>query len=150
MSDQSEGVTLEELRIGLDLDPPPDEMRLIAEGLYESVEVLFGTSRERRPFSVFVRQGNGTVVGGVNARLAFGDLHVDQLWCAERIRRRGYASRLLACAEEYGRQHGAAAALLNTFDPALVGFYERRGYQLIGEVPGLAATHSVYFLRKEL
>lgn len=150
MADRINGAAVEDYVISLDLSPAPDEARLIAEGLYESVEALFETRRERRPFSVFARTAEGKVVGGVNARLAFGDLHVDQLWCAKRIRRQGFGSRLLQRAEEYGRENGAAASLLNTFDPDLVGFYERRGYHKMGEIPGLAATRPVYFMRKPL
>jgi GNAT superfamily N-acetyltransferase len=150
MAEQSNRATLEQYTIDLDMAPTPEEARLIAEGLYESVEALFETRRERRPFSVFARSPDGTVVGGVNARLAFGDLHVDQLWCSERIRRRGYGSRLLVCAEDYGRANGAAASLLNTFDPDLVGFYERRGYHMMGEIAGLAARRPVFFMRKPL
>lgn len=150
MAEQGNGAAMEPFTIDLEMAPAPEETRLIAEGLYESVEALFDTRRERRPFSVFARSPDGTVVGGVNARLAFGDLHVDQLWCAERIRRRGYGSRLLEYAEAYGRANGAAASLLNTFDPDLVGFYERRGYHRMGEIDGLAAKRPVYFMRKPL
>jgi ribosomal protein S18 acetylase RimI-like enzyme len=139
-----------DLVLSLDLAPSADDMRRIAEGLFETIESLFDTSLVRRPFSVFVRSSNGTLVGGVNARLAFGDLHVDQLWCSREIRGRGFGSRLLEEAEQYGREHRAAHSLLNTFDPALIGFYEKRGYSVMGTIPGLAARRPVYFLKKEL
>lgn len=136
--------------ITVDVAPPPDDVRRVAEGLFDSAETLLATGRTRRPFSVFVRAADGTLLGGLNARLVFGDLHIDQLWCAPSVRGKGYATQLLAQAEAFGRQHGADMALLNTFDPGLVTFYEHRGYQTIGEVAGLAAKRPVYFMGKSL
>ncbi|HSJ07587.1 MAG TPA: GNAT family N-acetyltransferase [Longimicrobiales bacterium] len=138
------------LDIVLDLEPAASDVRSVAEGLLEAAENYLATGRARRPFSVFVRSPDGALVGGVNARLAYGDLHIDQLWCARVIRGNGFATRLLERAEVFGRENGASAALLNTFDPELVRFYERRGYRTIGEVAGLAAGQPVYFLRKQL
>jgi GNAT superfamily N-acetyltransferase len=138
------------LALSLDLVPTAEDVRLIADGLFETVESLFATPLERRPFSVFVRTPAGAVVGGLNARIAFGDLHVDQLWCARQIRGRGYGSLLLREAEQYGREHKAEQSLLNTFDPGLLDFYGKRGYSLMGVVPGLAARRPVYFLQKPL
>jgi GNAT superfamily N-acetyltransferase len=140
----------DDLVLSLDLAPAPVDVRRIAEGLFETVESLFATSLLRRPFSVFVRARDGALVGGLNARLAFGDLHVDQLWCAREIRGRGFGSRLLEKAEQYGREHHAAHSLLNTFDPGLIPFYEKRGYSVMGTIPGLAARRPVFFLKKEL
>jgi GNAT superfamily N-acetyltransferase len=138
------------LVLSFDLEPSAAETRLIAEGLFETIEHVLGTPLLRQPFSIFVRAPGGAVCGGVNARIAFGDLHVDQLWCAREVRGRGYGSLLLAEAERYGRQQRAGQSLLNTFDAALVGFYEKRGYALMGVVPGLAARRPVYFLGKSL
>jgi GNAT superfamily N-acetyltransferase len=139
-----------DLEVVMDLDPAAADVRRVVEGLFDSVEAVLATGRGRQPFSVFVRAAGGALLGGLNARLVFGDLHIDQLWCAPDIRRKGYGTTLLVHAERFGRQHGAEAALLNTFDPDLVGFYERRGYETIGEVPGLAARRPVFFLRKAL
>jgi GNAT superfamily N-acetyltransferase len=139
-----------DLEIVLDVEPAASDVRSVAEGLLEAAESYLATGRSRRPFSVFVRSSDGALLGGLNARLAYGDLHIDQLWCAPVIRGHGFATRLLDRAEAFGRENGASAALLNTFDPELVRFYERRGYHAIGEVARLAAGQPVFFLRKQL
>jgi GNAT superfamily N-acetyltransferase len=139
-----------DLTLALELAPQAGDSRLIAEGVFQTVASLFGTPQERRPFSIFARTAAGMILGGVNARIAFGDLHVDQLWCAHQIRGHGCGSLLLRRAEQYGREQRADRSLLNTFDPGLLGFYEKRGYSLLGVVPGLAARHPVYFLLKPL
>lgn len=150
MSQRLEEDPVLDLRVVLDLEPAASDVRSVAEGLLEAAENYLATGRSRRPFSVFVRAPDGALVGGLNARLAYGDLHIDQLWCAPVIRGNGFATRLLERAEVFGRENGASAALLNTFDPELVRFYERRGYATIGEVAGLAAGQPVFFLRKQL
>lgn len=140
----------DEVKITIDVSPSPDDVRRVAEGLFDSAEALLGTGYRRRPFSVFLRGPDGSLLGGLNARLVFGDLHVDQLWCAPDVRGNGHATQLLAQAEAFAREHGAETALLNTFDAGLVTFYERRGYRTIGEVAGLAAKRPVYFMAKTL
>jgi GNAT superfamily N-acetyltransferase len=124
-------------------------VRTIAEGLERSIQEQLGANTVLR-FSLFVRTASGEVVGGLNARVAFGNLHVDQVWCDESIRVRGYATRLLTRAEKHALENGATAAVLNTLDRDLVTFYGRRGYRLIGEVDGLLGGRSVFFMRKEL
>lgn len=150
MAEIMDSQTKPDIRISIDSDPPSADVRRIAEGLFDAAEALLSTGQPRRPFSVFVRAVDGTLLGGLNARLVFGDLHIDQLWCAPSIRGRGIATRLLEQAERLGTENDADAALLNTFDPRLVTFYERRGYEVIGEVAGLAAKRPVYFMRKPL
>jgi GNAT superfamily N-acetyltransferase len=140
---------LSELSVSLETEPQHTDVRTVAQGLERSIQVQLGASKVSR-FSIFVRSAPGDVVGGLNARVAFGNLHVDQVWCDESIRVRGYGSELLERAERFAFEQGATAAVLNTVDPDLVTFYGRRGYRLIGEVDGLLGARSVFFMRKEL
>lgn len=140
---------LPDLDVSLETDPDHEDVRTVAEGLERSIQAQLGANTVLR-FSLFVRTSGGEVVGGLNARIAFGNLHVDQVWCDERIRVRGYATKLLTRAEAYALENGATAAVLNTLDRELVSFYGRRGYRLIGEVEGLLGGRGVYFMRKEL
>jgi len=142
-------MTLPDLSIALETDPHHADVRRVSEGLERSIQGQLGASTVLR-FSLFVRTAGGDVVGGLNARIAFGTLHVDQIWCDESIRVRGYATRLLTRAETHARSNGAAAAVLNTLDHDLLTFYRRRGYRLIGEVDGLLGGRTVFFMRKDL
>ena len=140
---------LAELSVSLESEPHHTDVRTVAEGLERSIQEQLGANTVLR-FSLFVRSARGDVVGGLNARVAFGNLHVDQVWCDESIRVRGYGSTLLARAEQFASEKGATAAVLNTVDRELITFYGRRGYRLIGEVDGLLGGRSVFFMRKEL
>jgi ribosomal protein S18 acetylase RimI-like enzyme len=137
------------LSLSLETSPRLDDVRTVAEGLDRSVQLQMGDGVVQR-FSVFLRDRARAVIGGVNGRLAFGNLHVDQLWCDENIRRRGFGSELLARAEAHAHAHGAVASLLNTVDHDLVHFYAKRGYHVIGEIEGLLGGRSVCFMRKFL
>jgi GNAT superfamily N-acetyltransferase len=55
-------------------------------------------------------------------------LFINALLTGERFRRRGVATRLVAAAEEWGRERGATVALLDTFydSPLSVPFWEKR------------------------
>ena len=59
-------------------------------------------------------------------------LFINALLTAEAYRRRGVATRLVDAAENWGREHGATVARLDTFydSPASVPFWEKRmGYR---------------------
>ncbi|MFW6079404.1 MAG: GNAT family N-acetyltransferase [Gemmatimonadota bacterium] len=141
---------MDEFTLSLETSPRPEDAAVVADGLRRAIAAELGSDRPARPFSVFLRSADDAVLGGVNGRVAHGELHIDQIWCDESIRGRGHGSRLLARAESFGREFGARAALLNTVMPERVDYYGRRGYELLGEVPGMAGGRPVYFLRKRL
>lgn len=136
--------------LDLAMNPPGDDVQRVEDGLALFTQNLLGRDAGRQAFSVFLRSADGAVAGGANARLLYGDLHVDTLWCAEAVRGQGWGARILDRAEAAGRDRGAGSSLLNTLDPRMVAFYKKRGYDVIGEVPGLFAGETVVFLRKPL
>jgi ribosomal protein S18 acetylase RimI-like enzyme len=59
-------------------------------------------------------------------------LHINYLGAADEYKRQGVATRLVEAAEEWGRAHGAAVAVCDTYidSPLSVPFWEERmGYQ---------------------
>jgi ribosomal protein S18 acetylase RimI-like enzyme len=99
----------------------------------------------------FVLKGpDGSVAGGVIGATYWDWLSIDLMWIKEELRGRGYGHRLLALAEDEGRQRGAKHAHLDTFSFQAPDFYKRYGYQVFGELPGYPAGHRRYYLTKEL
>lgn len=90
------------------------------------------------------------IVGGVIGATYWEWLHVDLMWLREDLRGHGYGRRLLTLAEEEARQRGARYAYLDTFSFQALGFYEKHGYQVFGELGDFPAGHQRYFLKKEL
>jgi GNAT superfamily N-acetyltransferase len=97
----------------------------------------------------FLRR-DGHVQGGVIGDCWGGWLHIRALWVAEPLRRQGHGSRLLEAVEEAAREAGCSHSHLETFSFQAPEFYQRRGYEVFGCLPGYPPTHTQYFLRKDL
>ena len=102
------------MRIDLDREPTPDDMLAVRMGLreYNATQVPAGEYSE---FAVYVRDDDGTILGGILAEAGRGWLHVDILWVDERLRGQGYGARLLSAAEEEARRLGCHGVYLDTF-----------------------------------
>jgi GNAT superfamily N-acetyltransferase len=104
--------------------------------------------RDYAPANFFLRDNPGAIRGGVLAYVWGRVLHVDVLWVDEDLRAGGWGTKLLEAAHETGRNHGAGAAYLDTFDWQARPFYERFGYKVVAEVSGVPAAHSRYYMLK--
>jgi GNAT superfamily N-acetyltransferase len=102
-------------------DPKPDHLRLVAA--VKGTVVATITAHLERPHPEADKQ--------LPRDLGRVRLHIDALAVGESARRSGVATRLMQTAEDWGRDHGAAVALLDTYaaSPLSVPFYEQRmGY----------------------
>ncbi|MEW6754057.1 MAG: GNAT family N-acetyltransferase [Candidatus Latescibacterota bacterium] len=92
----------------------------------------------------------GRLVGGLLGGTFWGYLYVDILVVDEAHRGRGTGTRLLAEAERIARQRGCRHATLHTHDFQALGFYQKKGYAVVGELPDLPPGHVRYELYKRL
>jgi GNAT superfamily N-acetyltransferase len=103
-------------------DDGPDTLALVAEVDGAFAGYLEATLQEPEHWSRFFGSAD------LRARRLF----VNAVLTAEAYRRRGVATRLVAAAEDWGRERGATVALLDTYadSPISVPFWERRmGYE---------------------
>ncbi|MGH7859779.1 MAG: GNAT family N-acetyltransferase [Candidatus Binatia bacterium] len=106
--------------------------------------------RDWSPLAVFLRDRNGSLVGGVTGDVWAGWLHVKVLWVDEPLRRQGYGGRLLAEAEAIARERGCVAVHLETFSFQAPDFYRRHGYEEFGRLDGYPEGHAQFYFRKRL
>ncbi len=105
-----------------------------------------------RPLNIFLRDAEGTLVGGLLGHLYWGWLAVETLWVDEQLRGQGLGGRLLDMAEAEARRYGCRHVQLDTLSFQARPFYEARGYRVYGELEDFPAGtgHRRYYLTKSL
>ena len=103
------------------------------------------------PFSVFVRDAHGTVLGGLIAQTVWDWLFVDKFWLPDSLRGTGVGSAVLETAERWAMERGCKWSHLQTLDFQALAFYERHGYVVFGALEGYPPPAGTrYYLRKTL
>ncbi len=99
----------------------------------------------------FVLKGpNEEITGGMIGATYFDWFYLDLLWVKDDLRRNGYGSRILKCAEDEARKRGAKQAYLDTFSFQAPNFYKQLGYEVFGELSDFPKGHQRYFFKKKL
>jgi ribosomal protein S18 acetylase RimI-like enzyme len=103
-----------------------------------------------RPFSIFIKDQKGNILGGASGTLFYGSLYVDSLWIDKTLRRQGWGTKLMREAENIGRKHRASFVTLNTMDWEPLPFYQKLGYSIEFTREGYEKDSKMFILRKNL
>jgi GNAT superfamily N-acetyltransferase len=139
----------EDYAITLEATPDPAEVTLVRAGLSAFNQHHAGDD-SFAPITLFVRDLNGSVVGGLLGGTYWGWLVVEILWLAEVARHHGLGSQLLQHAEQIAIDRGCHAAHLDTMSFQAPAFYQQHGYTIFGVLEDLPRGHQRYFLKKDL
>jgi GNAT superfamily N-acetyltransferase len=105
----------------------------------------------RESFALTIRApGSDEILGGLWAFSLWGSFYVNVVVVPEAGRRRGTGSVLMRLAEQEARARGCRNMWLDTFAFQARPFYERLGFEVFGELDGLAPCYPRTFLRKTL
>ena len=137
------------LNITYEVAPQPDELATVRAGL-SAYNRQYAPDDAYQPVTLFVRDAQGTIVGGLLGGTCWNWLYVEILWLSEEIRGHGYGSRLLAEAERMAVDRGCIAAQLDTMSFQALAFYERHWYTVFGVLDNFPPGHRKYFLHKPL
>jgi GNAT superfamily N-acetyltransferase len=91
-----------------------------------------------------------SILGGLLGETYWGWLYIQVLWVREGLRGRGWGKRLLAAAEAEAVKRGCQNAYLETFGFQALGFYQKNGYILFGQLQDFPPGEIRYFIRKRL
>ena len=127
----------------------PQNRDLIADGLREFNNRYLG-EYEWKNLDVYVRDGNGRVIGGLIGDFALGWFSIHAIWVAESLRCRGIGSTILNAAEKAAVEAGCRGAILDTLSFQAPTFYEKRGYLRIGVVDDYRGGVQRIFMQKRL
>ena len=133
--------------IDYEANPKTDEIQILGNGIMAYAK----QQKELAPldfFAFFLRDEKQKIQGGCNGSTLYGCLYIDQLWVNESLRNQGYATRLIASAEQWGKEHHCTFATVNTMDWEALAFYKKLGYAIEFERHGFDKNSVFYFLRK--
>ena len=136
-------------KIIIDHNPSQADNDVVREGLITCYERKMNETRDKE-FSVFLKNDLGEIVGGIQAHFDTESVYVEILWVNEKLRKKGYGSKLLNAAEFEALKNGCVFSTLDTLAFEAEGFYLKNGYQPIGEIKKYWHEHSRIFLRKTL
>jgi GNAT superfamily N-acetyltransferase len=139
-----ETVTLE-----VDEHPSADELRRLVDGVRLFNRSVVGHQPPRSVAS-FLRDPEGKVVGGAHGDIWGSSVHIAAMWVDESQRGKGHGSALLRAVEDYAVKQGCVLAYLETASFQARPFYEGLGYEVFGELPGIAEGCTLFFLKKKL
>jgi ribosomal protein S18 acetylase RimI-like enzyme len=132
-------------------DPLPGESlsRLVSENVISANIARTGVS-DWHPVGFFLKSPRGEWLGGLTGYIWGGWLHVNFLWVSEALRGQRHGTRLMDAAEAMARERGAVGATLETFTSQAPGFYQKRGYSILGRIDDYPPGHAKLFLSKRL
>lgn len=128
--------------------PLPEDIQIIRNGMVASVEHKLGENAKF--FSIFLKDNQGDIQGGIIAWLFCESVYIDIIWIQENLHNQDYGTKLLTAAEEEAIKLGYKYSTLDTFSFQAEGFYLKNGYQRMGEIKNYMANHSKISLRKKL
>jgi ribosomal protein S18 acetylase RimI-like enzyme len=133
----------------LEDEPDPADVCLVQEGLRE-YNRQYAPDDSHGSLTVFLRDADQAVVGGLLGGTYWGWLHVDILRIREGFRHSGHGKAMLQMAEQEAIRRGCRHAHLETHDFQALPFYEKLGYTVFAQLSDLPEGHIKYFLQKEL
>jgi ribosomal protein S18 acetylase RimI-like enzyme len=101
-------------------------------------------------FVVSLRDGDGTLKGGVIARVTGENCYIDTVWIDGAVRGGGLGTKMLRMAEEEARRIGARGVWLYTLSVQAKPFYEKLGYSEFAELTWSGSDIRRHFMRKDL
>lgn len=129
--------------------PDPVAVRAVAQGLRQHTESQ-NQPLASRPLGIFLREDDGTVVGGLFGSTYWSWLDLRFMWVHEKLRGQGYGRRLLALAEQECSARAAPNIVTDTASFQALPFYQLQGFEVFGQLANRPPGHMSYFIRKQL
>ncbi len=141
------------MEIELTTSPSAEDAKTISQGLVNFNHEMIPDLEPMEAaitFSVFARDDDRTVTGGLRATCFWNTLHIELVWILKEARGKGIGRLLVEEAERFAIEHGFELALLESTTWQATPFYKKLGYELIATIPDYPKGHACHFLTKRL
>ena len=129
------------MKYSLSLSDAPDEtLRQAIVGPLVAFNATKAGPSNHRVLSISLCDDDRHCLGGLYGRTDYGWLYIELLFVPESMRNQGIGKKLIEM----------AGAWLDKFEFQARTFYEKRGYQVFGEIPDFPEGYSRYFMKKLL
>ena len=126
--------------------------------VYERVSALLSQYNKetvghapRVAFALSVQEADSDeILGGLWAFSRWDSFYINVIFVPETSRGRGLGAEMMRQAEREARARGCQHIWLDTFAFQARAFYERLGFEVFGQLDGLAPYYPRYFMRKVL
>jgi len=135
-------------KVVVDYAPTEADNAVVREGIVAFNENVLG--ERDKAFSIFLKNGQGKVFGGIQAFMGTESIYIDVLWVEGNLQKQGYGKQLLDTAEREAVKNGCVFSAVDSFDFQAEEFYLKNGYKRVGELKNCWFGHSKFFLRKDL
>lgn len=102
------------------------------------------------PFSIVLKDKNGTIIAGILTKIYLKCIYIELLWIDETKRKSGLGSQLLLEVEKKGREIGSTFIHLDTFSFQALDFYKKYGYEIFATLDDYPESIKRFFLKKYL
>jgi len=102
------------------------------------------------PINISVSDDENRWIGGITAEVYWHWLEINDFWIDKKLRGHGLGELLLSQVEEIAQEKGATKALLTTFEFQARSFYEKNGYEIVGEINDYPPGSTYYTMVKLL
>ncbi len=103
----------------------------------------------RKPIRVILTDEQEQWIGGLTADVYWGWCELHYFWISETYRQKGIGAQLLEKMEEEAKTKGATKVLVTTFEFQARSFYEKHGFEVVGEIKDYPPGVSHYTLVKK-
>ena len=108
------------------------------------------TPSDYKPLSIYVKDDDGKLIGGMTAFLSWSYLEIKYLWVDEGHRGQGLAAQIMQAGELAALNNKCEYALVDTFEFQALDFYLKQGYRQVAELDGYLGKYKRYYLQKKL
>lgn len=139
----------EQYTLRIEDNPEREDLQFLSNNLSD-----FNASQAEKEddalLTVFLRDSNQIIVGGLRGYTLWSWLHISQVWLQSDLRGQGYGKKIIAAAEREAVRRGCRNAHLDTFDFQAREFYEKLGYEVFGVLKNFPDGHSRFYMQKRI